>query len=293
MSDGRMLKKAITTSKKLSKLKDDSSRLLYTWLIPFLDVDGRYYGEPDIIKGNIVPRIKTFNTEVIEECLMDMADNGLIYWYAVDEDRYLEFAVFHKHQKINRDREAKSQIPAYRISDGDYNNPILVNPIVQANTQAKVQAKPNQDTEYEYDNKLKDLSSNKNAVKKEKINFDLASHFENLSLDEYIELLQEKREMLDWKLTFFIPLKPYPNTKHLENAVQEYLIWLYSKNPPDGDPGDTILGKLRKMEETGSVPKLKTRQELMDKIEGNTDKPKEKYEESEEYFKGGFYSDGR
>ncbi|MEW6097492.1 MAG: hypothetical protein AB1567_13385, partial [bacterium] len=111
MPEGRMLKKVISTSRKLAELKTDSARLLYTWLIPHLDIEGRFYGDEDIIKGSIVPRIKTFTSEKIKECLQDMVNTGLINWYEVDGDKYLQFTVFEKHQNLNRDREGKSQIP--------------------------------------------------------------------------------------------------------------------------------------------------------------------------------------
>ncbi|MEW6063576.1 MAG: hypothetical protein AB1571_04375 [Nanoarchaeota archaeon] len=111
MPEGRMLKKAISTSKKLAELKTDSARLLYTWLIPHLDVEGRFYGDEDVIKGSIVPRLKSFTPEKIKNYLQDMANIGLIIWYEVDGDKYLQFTVFEKHQTLNRDREGKSQIP--------------------------------------------------------------------------------------------------------------------------------------------------------------------------------------
>jgi len=112
MAEGRMLKRAITTSKKLSELKTDSARLLYTWLIPFLDVEGRYYGDPAVIKGSIVPRIKDFTTEKVNECLIDIQKVGLILWYEVDGDKYLQFTVFEKHQQLRKDREAVSNLPS-------------------------------------------------------------------------------------------------------------------------------------------------------------------------------------
>uniref|UniRef100_A0A6H1Z798 Uncharacterized protein n=2 Tax=viral metagenome TaxID=1070528 RepID=A0A6H1Z798_9ZZZZ len=112
MAEGRMLKRAIATSKKMAELETDSARLLYTWFIPFLDVEGRFYGDPDVIKGSIVPRIKDFTAEKVKECLADMQRVGLILWYLVNDDKYLQFTVFEKHQNINRDRESKLVFPA-------------------------------------------------------------------------------------------------------------------------------------------------------------------------------------
>ena len=112
MADGRMLKKAISTSRRLADLKTDSARMLYTWIIPHLDVEGRFYADPDMIKGAIVPRVKDFDEQKIQECLTDMADVGLILLYIVDGDIYLQLRKFEDHQNIKKDREAPSKIPS-------------------------------------------------------------------------------------------------------------------------------------------------------------------------------------
>ena len=112
MAEGRMLKKAISTSRRLADLKTDSARMLYTWIIPHLDVEGRFYADPSMIKGSVVPRIKSFTEEKIEECLLDMAAVGLINLYRVDGDKYLNLRKFEDHQNIKKEREAPSKIPA-------------------------------------------------------------------------------------------------------------------------------------------------------------------------------------
>jgi len=111
MAEGRMLKKLISTSKKLANLKTDSARLLYTWLLPHLDVEGRFSGEPDIVKGSIVPRLKTMDYEKVEAYLTDMAENNLIDLYEIDGDKYLELIKFHNFQTLRKGRESPSQIP--------------------------------------------------------------------------------------------------------------------------------------------------------------------------------------
>jgi hypothetical protein len=106
-----MLKKQISRSKKLAELKTDSARLLYTWIIPHLDVKGRLEADPQLVKGEIVPRLNTFTVDNVQEYLEDMRDVGLIKLYQVDGDQYLELINFEKHQYLNHDREAKSTIP--------------------------------------------------------------------------------------------------------------------------------------------------------------------------------------
>jgi hypothetical protein len=111
MAEGRMLKKLISTSKKLANLKTDSARLLYTWLIPHVDIKGRFSGEPDIVKGYIVPRLKTMDCDKIEAYLTDMAENDLIILYGINGDKYLEIVKFNEFQSLRKDRESPSRIP--------------------------------------------------------------------------------------------------------------------------------------------------------------------------------------
>lgn len=111
MAEGRMLKKAVSTSRRLADLETDSARLLYTWIIPHLDIEGRFYADPSMIKGSVVPRIKSFTEDLIAECIQDMASVGLITVYEVDGDQYFYFRKFADHQNLNPKREAPSKIP--------------------------------------------------------------------------------------------------------------------------------------------------------------------------------------
>ena len=120
MAEGRILKRAISESQKLGRLATDSARLLYTWLIPWTDVEGRYTADPDILKGHLFPKVRAMTPRKIERLLFDLADpslsdkGGLIILYQKGGERYLEFVKFHEVQTINRDREAKSKIPPPR-----------------------------------------------------------------------------------------------------------------------------------------------------------------------------------
>ncbi|MBU2559230.1 MAG: hypothetical protein KJ578_15745 [Bacteroidetes bacterium] len=184
MAEGRMLKRVITTSRKLAELKTDSARLLYTWLIPFLDVEGRFYGNPDIIKGFIIPRIKDFTTEKVTECLFDMQKVGLILWYQVDGDKYLEFTCFEKHQNINKDREAKSSFP---ISTQENSGELLQ---LQENSGELLQLQENSG---ELSVKLSKDKLSKDKLSKDKLSKDKLSK-DKLSKDKYSDfvLLTEK-----------------------------------------------------------------------------------------------------
>lgn len=113
MAKGRMLKKEISSSKKLGALESDSARLLYTWLIPWLDIEGRYTADPDLLKGHIFPKVKTMTINKIKKLLIELAQDKLIYYYKFGGETYLQFYKFKKMQSLNPDREAKSEIPPF------------------------------------------------------------------------------------------------------------------------------------------------------------------------------------
>lgn len=106
-----MLKKQISRSRRLGQLKTDSARLLYTWIIPHLDIKGRLEADPSIIKGEIVPRLDTFTTKNIQAYLEDMHRVELITLYKYDGDQFLQLRKFEEHQSLRPDKEAASHIP--------------------------------------------------------------------------------------------------------------------------------------------------------------------------------------
>lgn len=112
MADGRMLKKKISLSRRLAALKTDSARMLYTWLIPHLDIEGRFSADPDVVKGQVVPRLKHLTPIKIEELLKDLASQELIVRYADDGDLFLELRHFGQEQNLRKDREKESTIPS-------------------------------------------------------------------------------------------------------------------------------------------------------------------------------------
>jgi len=112
MPRGRILdKEAISQSRKLSLLSNDTGRLIYTWLLAHLDREGRFSADPSIIKGNIFPRIKNMTLRKIDNCLLEMFQVKLIILYKADGDKYLQFIKFKEYQ-VHFDREAPSKIPA-------------------------------------------------------------------------------------------------------------------------------------------------------------------------------------
>ena len=104
-----MIKKRISESKKLGNLKSDSARLLYSWLIPWLDVEDRHSADPEIIKGHVFPKVKSMTTKKIERLILELNDVYLIILYSANGELYLQFKK--SLQKIHKDREAPSTIP--------------------------------------------------------------------------------------------------------------------------------------------------------------------------------------
>jgi uncharacterized phage protein (TIGR02220 family) len=111
MPAGRILLKSISDSKKLSELKTDGARLLYTWLIPHLDVNGCFSGDAEVLNGKVFTRLKkTVNT--VESYLADMESVGLIVRYQTNGDIFLHVPDFTKKQPyLNPKREAQTTIP--------------------------------------------------------------------------------------------------------------------------------------------------------------------------------------
>jgi hypothetical protein len=143
MAKGRMLKKKISKSRKLAALPSDSDRMFYTWLIPHLDVEGRILADPDCLKGQIVPRIKSWTAEKVQETLHNLAQFQLILLYRADGDQYLELIRFKNEQALKEEREAKSECPA-PIKSGSTQEYSGVNPDNSGLNQDQLRSTPAQ-----------------------------------------------------------------------------------------------------------------------------------------------------
>lgn len=105
MAQGRILLQSISESRKLAALKTDSARLLYTWMISHLDINGCFPADPKIIKGKIFTRLDHTEKD-IAEYLQDLNKNHLIIIYQTDGDIFLQCPDFVvKQPNLRRDRE--------------------------------------------------------------------------------------------------------------------------------------------------------------------------------------------
>jgi len=110
MAKGRMIARAIVKDPAVAKLSDKAA-LLYTWLIPFLDRQGKFYALPCEIKGEIMSRRPTFTLSVIEKCLKEIdVELGRIYG---KNREYIVLKGFLNHNNPHP-HEPKSDIPDYQ-----------------------------------------------------------------------------------------------------------------------------------------------------------------------------------
>jgi len=124
----RMLSRTISISKKLSKVSDQAA-LLFSWIIPHVDDDGRIEGDPQTIKAQVVPR--RWNVELVETYLMELSDVRLINYYKTDpENTFIEIIQFLRFQSFHGITRNPSNIPKFNQSNHTRltNQPDLVDP---------------------------------------------------------------------------------------------------------------------------------------------------------------------
>lgn len=113
MARGRMIDKRISKSEKFANLKYDRSRVLYFMILPHLDVEGRFSGDPKEIKEDCCPRLK-YSIKQIAQALIDLDRVNLLNLYEADGRPCIEYTKYEDFQiGLHRDREAPSRIPAF------------------------------------------------------------------------------------------------------------------------------------------------------------------------------------
>jgi len=107
------LSKSISLDEGVNNLPNDTARLLFTWLIPHLDCEGRLHGDATTVKSIVFPR-RSISIRKVEQYLNAIEKSGLIVRYSVNGNAYLFAPQFEKHQTgLQKDREAQSQIPPF------------------------------------------------------------------------------------------------------------------------------------------------------------------------------------
>lgn len=112
MAEGRILSKRVTRSDKIAALSSDTERMIYSWLIPYLDVEGRMEANSRLLKSDIAPLLDHITIEILEKILTNLHNAELITVYEVKGKRYLQLIQFDEHQpNLRKDREKKSLVP--------------------------------------------------------------------------------------------------------------------------------------------------------------------------------------
>ena len=134
MARGRMISKAISLDEKVNALSDDTARLLFTWLVPHLDCEGRIHGDAITVKSIVFPR-RDISAAKVEKYLQELEKNELVFRYSVNGNQYLLMKNFEKHQTgLRKDKEIQSQIPPFTPDLGR-------NEVGKGLTQVKVKVK--------------------------------------------------------------------------------------------------------------------------------------------------------
>lgn len=108
MPKGRMLNKKISLDEQVALLSDKAI-ILYCWSISHLDSEGKMHASNAILKGTIVPYLKRFTHQVIGRIKTELGNSPLVIIYG--NGKYMKFMGFEKNQRIDKDREAPSEIP--------------------------------------------------------------------------------------------------------------------------------------------------------------------------------------
>ena len=103
----RVIKETIRTSRKVNALSDFEFRL-WLYLITYVDDYGRGSADPELIKNLVFPRRKGITEQQIQKALDSLANTGMVILYEYDEEPFLYFPNWDKHQRI---QSKKSKFP--------------------------------------------------------------------------------------------------------------------------------------------------------------------------------------
>lgn len=104
----------ISNDKRVNDLTDPWAMLAFTWMIPSADNVGRLEGDPDIVASMIFPRQRdVIPPERMEEILLQLHNSGLVFWYEISGEKFLQFPAssWKKHQKLVGNMKAESDFP--------------------------------------------------------------------------------------------------------------------------------------------------------------------------------------
>lgn len=111
MAKGRMLQNRISKSQKMASLSSDTVRLLYTWMLSHLDINGSFYADPIMVNNLVFTRLG-HSVKIITSALDELEEKNLIVRYQINGDVYLNYPDFNdKQPKLHPEREGEPDIP--------------------------------------------------------------------------------------------------------------------------------------------------------------------------------------
>lgn len=122
----RSLNRRISQSRRVNSLSDVGA-LLYTWMIPHYDDDGRMRGQAEDVAMNVMPR-KRLSEEDATGILLEMDRLDLIIWYEADGVPYIQMPpdVWEENQSFHSVKRISSKLPPYNPAKHQRYRDILV-----------------------------------------------------------------------------------------------------------------------------------------------------------------------
>lgn len=115
MANARLIYKKISVSESVNSLSLPA-RLLFSWLIPHADDEGKLKGNPVFIKAQVVP-MANWSLKRVEGYLNEIKEAGLIHLWTQNRERYIQFAKWNEYQHIRKDRFTPSSLPSFQGID--------------------------------------------------------------------------------------------------------------------------------------------------------------------------------
>jgi hypothetical protein len=100
----------IAEDRKINSVSEGAETLFFR-LLAKTDDFGRYFGDPDLLRGKIYPRRPELSVHDIEGRLIELVTKRLLNFYEVDEDFFVEFRGFEKRQAFRKDVKRKARFP--------------------------------------------------------------------------------------------------------------------------------------------------------------------------------------
>jgi hypothetical protein len=116
VANGRMISASICQSLKMAELETDTHRMMFMYILPKTDREGRHSANPKVLRGMVFTLLDHMSAEAIDKGLKDLERVGLIELWDFNGETVLEVVKFHQHQKIHP-KEAPTKYP--RLTQGE------------------------------------------------------------------------------------------------------------------------------------------------------------------------------